>query len=193
MTFTSNLDQILHRDIPSNSLSSFYQALSREELQRHLDAMVQQGPDIELRKEYGSLSDDELASHVNEAARATLLDPLVVSQPMSPNVRPWGAEEITDPAQIISKMHPEFVKHAADLKVEFSSAHAGRELEEMKKYFGQGSGVYLVTVDFQTARSEAFRLDDKAQKKITKALKPAKKRTKPAKKRTKPAKKKTKR
>ena len=77
--------------------------------------------------------------------------------------------DVADPVQAIAFMHPEFAqaafKHGVDL-----NKPAGRELEQMRKYFGQGSGTYLVTVDFQTARSEAFKLDERAQKKITKAL-----------------------
>jgi hypothetical protein len=86
--------------------------------------------------------------------------------------------DVTDPVQAIAFMHPEFAeaafKHGVDLR-----RPAGRELEQMRKYFGQGSGTYLVTVDFQLARTEAFKLDERAQKKITKALK-----TKPKKKST---------
>jgi hypothetical protein len=78
--------------------------------------------------------------------------------------------DVADAVQAVSFMHPEFaaaaMKHGVDL-----SQPAGRELEQMRKFFGQGSGTYLVTVDFQVARTEAFKLDERAQKKITKALK----------------------
>lgn len=94
--------------------------------------------------------------------------------------RPDGKTElvihgVADPVAAIAFMHPEIAeaaaKHGIDLK-----ARPGRELEEMRKYFGQGSGLYLVTVDFQTARTEAFKLDERAQRKIYKALKPKRKR-----------------
>lgn len=96
--------------------------------------------------------------------------------------RPDGKTEVVvtgvaDPVQAIAYMHPEFAeaarKHGIDL-----NRPAGRELEEMRKYFGAGSGTYLVTVDFQLARTEAFKLDDRAQKRITKALKPKPKKRK---------------
>lgn len=97
-------------------------------------------------------------------------------------------------AETIATLHPEIQaaadKYGIDLK-----AKPGRELEEMRKYFGQGSGLYLVTVDFQIARTEAFKLDERAQKKIAKALKPAKKRvsrSKPVKKAPKPTRKRVK-
>jgi len=90
--------------------------------------------------------------------------------------------DVADPVQAIAFMHPEFaaaaVKHGVDL-----TKHAGRELQEMRKYFGQGSGVYLVTVNFRLARTEAFKLDERAQRKMAKVLapkKPAKKKTKKA-------------
>lgn len=77
-------------------------------------------------------------------------------------------------AESVATLHPEIQaaadKYGIDLK-----GKPGRELEEMRKYFGQGSGLYLVTVDFQVARTEAFKLDERAQKKIAKALKVAKK------------------
>jgi hypothetical protein len=65
----------------------------------------------------------------------------------------------------------------------------------MRKFFGQGSGLYLVTVDFQIARTEAFKLDERAQRKIHKALKPKRKRkaTKKVPARKKPTKRKTRR
>ena len=95
-------------------------------------------------------------------------------------VFPNGKTEVTvvgisdNPAFVMSAAHPEFAAAMKKYGVDPYAA-PGRELEEMKKYFGQGSGTYLVTVDFQLARTEAFKLDEKALKKMTKALKPAKK------------------
>lgn len=95
--------------------------------------------------------------------------------------RPDGNTELVihgaavDPVAAVAYMHPEIAaaaaKHGIDLK-----QPPGRELEQMRKFFGQGSGLYLVTVDFQIARTEAFKLDDRAQRKIHKALKPKRKR-----------------
>lgn len=85
----------------------------------------------------------------------------------------------TTAPEIVGMMQSEFAEAAKKHNIDLS-ATPGRELQEMRKYFSQGSGVYLVTVDFQTARTEAFKLDDRAQKKITRALKPAKKKRKMA-------------
>lgn len=92
------------------------------------------------------------------------------------------ATDVADPVQAIAFMHPVFAAAAAKHDIDLNKP-AGRELQEMRKYFGQGSGTYLVTVDFQVARTEAFKLDERAQKKIAKALTPPK-RKKPAKKKT---------
>ena len=101
--------------------------------------------------------------------------------------RPDGNTELVihgaavDPVAAIAYMHPEIAqaaeKHGIDLK-----QPPGRELEQMRKFFGQGSGLYLVTVDFQIARTEAFKLDERAQKKIHKALKPKRKKRRTTKK-----------
>jgi len=85
--------------------------------------------------------------------------------------------DVKDPMQALAFMHPEFAQAAHAFGVDLNRP-AGRELEEMRKYFGAGSGTYLVTVDFQLARTEAFKLDDRAQKRITKALKPKPKKRK---------------
>ena len=81
--------------------------------------------------------------------------------------------DVADPVQAIAFMHPVFAAAAAKHGIDLNKP-AGRELQEMRKYFAQGSGTYLVTVDFQLARTEAFKLDERAQKKITKALTPPK-------------------
>lgn len=104
---------------------------------------------------------------------------LYPEQPMPPTEEtivetPNGGKQVVitgvkDPVQAIAFMHPEFAEAARQFGVDLSRP-AGRELEQMRKYFGQGSGTYLVTVDFQVARTEAFKLDERAQKKITKAL-----------------------
>jgi hypothetical protein len=73
-------------------------------------------------------------------------------------------------------MYPVFAEVAAKYGIDLSKRSTGRELGEMLKYFGQGSGTYLVTVDLQKVRTEAFKLSDEAQKKITRALTPPKKR-----------------
>jgi hypothetical protein len=115
-------------------------------------------------------------------------DSMVIEQPMPPekgDIVEIDADKKThltitdvhDPVQAIAFMHPEFAQAAVKRGVDLTKP-PGRELEQMRKYFGQGSGTYLVTVDFQLARTEAFKLDDRAQKKITKALKPKKKATK---------------
>lgn len=81
---------------------------------------------------------------------------------------------VADPVEAIAFMHPEFAEAAAKHGIDLKQA-PGRELEQMRKFFGQGTGLYLVTVDFQLARTEAHKLDERAQKKILLALKPAKK------------------
>lgn len=115
-------------------------------------------------------------------------DSMVIEQPMPPKKgdiveldkkkkTQLVITDVTDPVQAIAFMHPVFAAAAAKHGIDLNRP-PGRELQEMRKYFGQGSGTYLVTVDFQLARTEAFKLDEKAQKKITKALTPAKKRAK---------------
>jgi len=85
---------------------------------------------------------------------------------------------VADPVQAIMGMHPEMAAAASKYDA-LAQKPTGRELEQMRKYFGQGTGMYLVTVNFQLARTEAFKLDLRAQRKILKALKPkAKKRPK---------------
>lgn len=113
--------------------------------------------------------------------------------------RPDGNTEVVihgvaDPVAAIAYMHPEIAAAAAKHGIDLT-AKPGRELEQMRKFFGQGSGLYLVTVDFQVARTEAFKLDERAQKKIHKALKPKRKKraTKRAKVARKPIKRKTRR
>lgn len=78
---------------------------------------------------------------------------------------------VADPVKAIAYMHPEFAAAAKKHGIDLNKA-PGHELEEMHKYFDQGSGLYLVNVDFQIARCEAFKLNIKAQRKIHKALKP---------------------
>lgn len=51
-----------------------------------------------------------------------------------------------------------------------TGADAGRELQEMRKYFGQGSGLYVVDVNFEAVRSQAFKLDEAATARVHKAL-----------------------
>lgn len=120
-------------------------------------------------------------------------DSMVIEQPLPPKLGDIveidhdGKTHLTitdvhDPVQAIAFMHPEFAEAAVKHGVSLTKP-PGRELEQMRKYFGQGSGTYLVTVDFQLARTEAFKLDDRAQKKITKALKPKKKKATKRKKR----------
>lgn len=95
---------------------------------------------------------------------------------------PGGRNEVVvtgvlDPVEAIAH-HPEMKQAFEAYNVDLRKP--GAELQEMRKYFGQGSGLYLVNVDFRLARSEAFLLNEKAKKKIAKALKPAvKKKSKP--------------
>lgn len=78
---------------------------------------------------------------------------------------------VRDPVEAISIMHPEIAAAAKRLGIDLKG-RPGRELEEMRKYFGQGSGLYMVAVDFQTARTDAHKLNVAAQRKIAKVLKP---------------------
>lgn len=89
-------------------------------------------------------------------------------------------EGVADPVAAIAYLHPEIAEGAKKYGIDLTKA-PGRELEQMRKYFGAGSGLYLVTVDFRTVRTEAFLLDVEAQKKIHAALRP-KRRKKVAKK-----------
>lgn len=76
---------------------------------------------------------------------------------------------VQDPVETLVDMYPELKvaakKHGINLK-----GPAGNELTEMRKFFGHGSGLYLVSVNFQTARTEAHLLNEEAQQKIHKAL-----------------------
>jgi hypothetical protein len=114
---------------------------------------------------------------VNDDEIQEQLYPLPPMPPGQENIllKPNGKTElvitgVNDPVEAVAYMHPEF-KAAADKHGIDLTKPPGRELEQMRKFFGQGSGLYLVTVDFQTARSEAFKLDERAQKKIAIALK----------------------
>lgn len=86
---------------------------------------------------------------------------------------------LKDPVQAAMEVHPEMAVAARAYEVDLHTP--GRELQEMTKYFGQGSGLYLVDVNFKEARTEAFFLNEDAKKRIVKALK-SKKGPKPLKK-----------
>ena len=153
-----------------------------------------------LRESYEALKEELpiIEGTLDESPEeAAVQESLYPEQRMPPKettayLRPDGKTEtvvtgIADPVEVISYQYPEFAaaakKHGVDL-----TKPPGRELEEMRKYFGQGSGLYLVTVDFQVARTEAFKLDERAQRRMLKALNPPK-RKKLAKKVKKPIKK----
>ena len=111
---------------------------------------------------------------IDEPEEPELAPQKIIDTPIAPMTE-LAASGGKTTAETVATLHPE-IQAAADKYGIDLRAKPGRELEEMRKYFGQGSGLYLVTVDFQTARTEAFKLDDRAQKKIAKALKPSKKR-----------------
>ena len=77
--------------------------------------------------------------------------------------RPDGNTELVihgaavDPVAAIAYMHPEIAqaaeKHGIDLK-----QPPGRELEQMRKFFGQGSGLYLVRKKRRTTKKKVSRV-----------------------------------
>lgn len=133
------------------------------------------------------------------------LEPQLASKELEFAPEPYREQQLTTltaqgetkAAKVIGALHPEIQtaadKHGIDL-----GARPGRELQEMRKYFGAGSGLYFSTVDFQTARVSSTLLTLEAQKRIYKALNdnPKPKRKRPVKrvaKRSKPQRKTTRR
>lgn len=146
-----------------------------------------------IRQAYEALKEEELpiieGTLEESPEEAAIQEALYPEQRMPPKemstyLRPDAKTEtvvtgVSDPVEVIAYQHPEFAAAAEKLGVDLTKS-PGRELEQMRKFFGQGTGLYLVTVDFQVARTEAFKLDERAQKRILRALNPPKK--KPAKK-----------
>lgn len=50
------------------------------------------------------------------------------------------------------------------------SGRLGHECEEMRKYFGQGTGTYLAVADFENARAFAQKVTDAGAERCIKAL-----------------------
>lgn len=158
-------------------LSAEYAALPKKELIQHLRAIEKAvGADILAKqKAMGEKAVADYGQRTLELITDEHLPAAISTEKEFEEADGWweGFEKdntkVPTPQEILGARYPELGKAMKESGVGLLDS-AGRELQEMRKYFGAGSGTYVVTVDFQLARTQAMKLTDEAIVKVTKAL-----------------------